>query len=76
MMRGTRSLLNWRRGREACRGVMVPAYAIESAVLSEIGAGPGLTSKEQAAAVKEAVPAIVHDAASGKVRIDLIKPPH
>jgi hypothetical protein len=54
---------------------MVPAYAIESAVLSEIGAGPGLTSKEQAA-VKETVPAIVYDAASGKVRIDLIKPPH
>ena len=55
---------------------MVPAYAIESAVLSEIGAGPGLTSKEQPAAVKETVPAIVYDAASGKVRIDLIKPPH
>lgn len=62
-------------GREACKGVMISAYEIETAVLSEIGAGPGLTSKEQEAAVKEAVGKIVYDADSRKVRIDLIKPP-
>ncbi len=28
-------------GREACKGVMISAYEIETAVLSEIGAGPG-----------------------------------
>jgi site-specific DNA recombinase len=61
--------------REACKGVMVRAYVIESAVLAEIGDGPGLTSKEQAAAVKEAVGKIVDDADSGKVILELIKPP-
>jgi site-specific DNA recombinase len=33
-------------GREACKGVMISAYEIETAVLSEIGAGTIRTSKE------------------------------
>ena len=32
-------------GREACKGFMISAYEIETAVLSEIGSGPKLTSK-------------------------------
>jgi len=62
-------------GREPCKGVMVSAHEIESAVLSEIGTGPNLLSKEQTTAVKERVRRIVYDAATGKVRIEMIKPP-
>jgi len=54
---------------------MVAAHDIEMAVLSAIGADPKLTSKEQAAAVKERVRWIVYDADAGKVRIDIVKPP-
>ena len=61
-------------GREACKGVMISAYEIETAVLSEIGAGPKLTSKEQQAAVREAVRAAIYDAPSGKVKIELVAP--
>jgi site-specific DNA recombinase len=62
-------------GREACKGVMISAYEIETTVLSEIGAGPKLTSKEQQAAVREAVRAAVYDAPSGNVKIELVAPP-
>ncbi len=61
-------------GREACKGVMISAYEIETAVLSGIGAGPKLTSREQQAAVRAAVRAAVYDAASGNVKIELIAP--
>lgn len=61
-------------GREACKGVMISAYEIEAAVLSEIGSRPKLTSKEQQAAVRAAVRAAVYDAASGNVKIELITP--
>ena len=61
-------------GREACKGVMISAYEIETAVLSEIGGGPKLTSKEQQAAVREAVRAAVYDAPSGNVKIELVAP--
>ena len=54
---------------------MVAAHEIETAVLREIGAGPSLLSKEQAASVKERVRGIVYDADTGKVRIEMIKPP-
>ena len=49
---------------------MISAYEIETAILSEIGAGSKLTSKEQQAAVRAAV----YDAASGNVKIELITP--
>ena len=62
-------------GREACKGVMISSYEIETAVLSEIGAGSKRTSKEQQAAVREAVRAAVYDAPSGKVKIELVAPP-
>jgi hypothetical protein len=55
------------------KGVMISAFEIETAVLSEIGAGARLTSKEQQAAVREAVRAVVYDAAAGKVKIQLIQ---
>jgi len=61
-------------GREPCKGVMVAAHEIETAVLSQIGGRAHLLSKEQAAAVKERVRGIVYDAETGKVRIE-IKPP-
>jgi len=53
---------------------MISAYEIETAVLSEIGGGPKLTSKEQQAAVREAVRAAVYDAPSGNVKIELVAP--
>ena len=61
-------------GGEACKGVMISAYEVETAVLSETGAGPKLTSKEQQAAVRAAVRAAVYDAPSGNVKIELIAP--
>lgn len=62
-------------GRKPCKGVMVNAHAIESAVLAELGVGSRLSSKDQSYAVKELAGKILFDAASGKVRIELIKPP-
>ncbi len=62
-------------GREACKGVMISAHEVESAVLAEIGAGNGLTTKEQAGVVKEAVRSVVYDAASRMLKVDRIKPP-
>jgi hypothetical protein len=53
---------------------MVAAHKIETAVLSEIGAGPNLLSKEHATAVKERERRILYDADMGKVRIEMIKP--
>lgn len=52
---------------------MVDAHAIETAVVREIGVDPNLLSK--AAAVKERVRGIIYDADTGKVRIEMIKPP-
>ena len=54
---------------------MVNASAIEAAVLAELGVGSRLSSKEQSDAVKERACKILFDAASGKVRIEVIKPP-
>ena len=54
---------------------MVSVYAIEAAVLAELGVGSRLASKEQSDAVKERAVKILFDAASGKVRIEVIKPP-
>lgn len=62
-------------GREACNGVMISAHEIETVVLSEIGAGPGLSTKEPEHVLREAVRSVIYDAASGKVKIDLIKTP-
>jgi DNA invertase Pin-like site-specific DNA recombinase len=62
-------------GRKPCKGVMVNAYAIEAAVLAELDVGSRLSSKEQADAVKERAARILFDATSGKVRVELIKPP-
>ena len=44
-------------------------------MLAEIGAGNGLTAKEQAGVVKEAVRSVVYDAASRMLKVDRIKPP-
>ena len=54
---------------------MVNAYAIEAAVFAQLGVGSRLASKEQSDAVKERAARILFDATSGKVRIELIKPP-
>jgi len=59
-------------GREACKGVMISAYEIDTAVLSEIGVDPKRIAEEQQSAVREAVRAAVYDAASGNVKIELI----
>lgn len=59
-------------GREACKAVMISAYEIETVVLSEIGAGPGLSTQEQDSVVREAVQSVLYDAASGRVKIDLV----
>jgi site-specific DNA recombinase len=62
-------------GREACKGVMISAHEVESAVLSEISADPGLVFKEQERAVRGSVRSVVYDATSRKVRVELIEVP-
>ena len=54
---------------------MVNAHAIEAAVLAELGVGSGRSSKEQSDAVKARACKILFDAASGKLRMEVIKPP-
>ena len=54
---------------------MVNAYAIEAAVLAELGVGSRFSPKEQADAVQERAARSLFYATSGKVRIELIKPP-
>lgn len=53
---------------------MVNAHAIETAVLAELGVVSRLSSKEQSDTAKERACKILFDAASGKVRIEVIKP--
>jgi DNA invertase Pin-like site-specific DNA recombinase len=60
-------------GREPCKGVMISAGEVESAVLAEIGAAKGLTTKEQAGVVKEAVRSVVYDADSRMLKINRIE---
>ena len=62
-------------GRERCKSVMVAAHEIETVVLTEAGTCPDLTSKEQATAVKDRVRGIVYYAGTGKLRIEMTKPP-
>lgn len=59
-------------GQTPCKGVMVPAFKIESLVLSKLPANIRITH-DQAARLREAVREIVYDAASGKVKISLFK---
>lgn len=60
-------------GREPCKGVMISVGEVESAVLAEIGAAKGLTTKEQAGVVKEAVRSVVYDADSRMLKINRIE---
>jgi hypothetical protein len=55
--------------------VTISAGEVESAVLAEIGAGKGLTTKEQAGFVKEAVRSVVYDADSRMLKINRIESP-
>ena len=54
---------------------MISAGEVESAVLAQIGAPRGLTTKEQADVVKEAVRSVVYDADSRMLKINRIEPP-
>jgi len=62
-------------GREPCKGVMISVGEVESAVLAEIGAAKGLTTKEQAGVVKEAVRSVVYDTDSRMLKIIRIESP-
>jgi len=48
-------------GREAGKGVMISAGEVEAAVLTEIGVGLSLVSKEQTAKVKEVLRSVTYD---------------
>ncbi len=61
-------------GREACEGVMISAGEVEAAVLTEIGVGLSLVSKEQTAKVKEALRFVTYDATSGMLKLVRIEP--
>jgi len=56
-------------GREACKGVMISAGEVEAAVLTEIGVGLSLVSKEQTARVKEVLRSVSYDATSRKLKL-------
>ena len=62
-------------GREACKGVMISAGEVESAVLAEIGAAKGLATKERAGVVKEAVQSVMYDAEYLMLKKERIEPP-
>ena len=56
-------------GREACKGVMISAGEVEAAVLTEIGVGLSLASKEQAAKVKEVLRSVTYDVTSPMLKL-------
>jgi hypothetical protein len=58
-------------GREPCRGGLVNAGEIETAVLSAVGlASTGLSSKEGPATLKEAIRRVVFSADTGRIKIE------
>ena len=60
-------------GREACKGVMITGE-VEAAVLTEIGVGLSLVSKEQTAKVKEVLRSVTYDAATRMLRLVRLEP--
>ena len=60
-------------GREPCKGVLVGAYEIESAVLEAAGVEQtGLTSKEEEAALQAAIRRVVFKADVGRIEIEFL----
>lgn len=58
-------------GREPCKGVLVSAGEIETAVLSAVGLKKaGLSSKEEQAALQEAIRRVVFSADTGRIKIE------
>jgi len=58
-------------GREPCKGVLVNAGEIETAVLSAVGLEKaGLNSKEEEAALRNAIRRVVFDADGGRIKIE------
>ena len=53
---------------------MISAGEVETAVLTEVGVGLSLVSKEQAAKVKEAVRSVTYDATSRMLKLVRIEP--
>jgi site-specific DNA recombinase len=60
-------------GVERCKGVMVDAYEVETAVLLQIGGKPEATSAEQIEVVQQKVREVVYEPASRKMRVTWIK---
>jgi len=59
-------------GREPCRGVLVSAGVIETAVLSAVGLEKTeLSSKEEEAAVREAIRRVVFSPETGRIKVEL-----
>ncbi|MCC6391845.1 MAG: recombinase family protein [Bryobacterales bacterium] len=58
-------------GREPCKGVLVRAHEVESAVLQAAGLEQsGLTSKEEEAAFQSAIRQVVFEADTGRIQIE------
>jgi site-specific DNA recombinase len=57
-------------GREPCKGVLISAHEIETAVLKAAGMEAGLTSKEDEAALRSSIRRIVFQANTGRIRIE------
>lgn len=58
-------------GREPCKGVLVRAGEIETAVLSAVGLEEtGLSSKEEQAVLQEAIRRVVFSADTGRIKIE------
>jgi len=61
-------------GREACKGVMISAGEVEAVVLTELGVGLSLVSKEQIVKVKEVLRSVTYDATSRMLKLVRIEP--
>jgi site-specific DNA recombinase len=61
-------------GREPCKGVLIAAYEIETAVLKAAGLEKGLTSKEDEAALRSSIRRVVFEARSGRIKIEFQNP--
>lgn len=53
---------------------MISAGEVEAAVLTEIGVGLSVVSKEQTAKVKEVLRSVTYDATSGMLKLVRIEP--
>jgi DNA invertase Pin-like site-specific DNA recombinase len=61
-------------GREPCKGVLISAHEIETAVLNAAGLEAGLNSKEDEVALRNAIRRVVFQPGVGRIKIEFRNP--